>query len=225
MKRMVVEEINTPVEGKAPLEEVKEKVGELQDITKHMSNDVKASAEVQEEIVEAAEKVESPIITQEPVKQNGVNPLVVIIPGVLLLGALLGGIYFYQSTVNRNAEVSQTPSPTVPPPVVATPSASPSAQVNLAKYSVVILNGSGISGEAGKVKDLLVKAGFRVTSTGNAATYDFKKTVIKAKSTIDATYLAKLSETLSKTYVLDTNQTLPDSSKDSVEVIVGTSKN
>src|SRR6266481_2193913 len=89
-KRMVVEEINpveTPTEEKAPLEEVKEKVGELQDITQHLSEDVEKSAEVQVEIVKAAEKVETQVVPEEPVaiaqpsfkQSSGTNPLIIII--------------------------------------------------------------------------------------------------------------------------------------------------
>src|SRR6185369_6364954 len=121
-KRMVVEEVSPvsaePILDTQPLEEknellgvVKEKVEELQDITEHISEDVKESAEVQEEIVEATEKVEPAAYVpptpqqssvMEPMypgnRSSGPNPLIIIIPGVLLLGALLGGIVFYQKS-------------------------------------------------------------------------------------------------------------------------------
>lgn len=220
----------TPVEEKNELlGVVKEKVGELQDINEHISGDIEKSSEVHEEIVEAAEKVEPAAKKQEyPVpsymeRRTGLNPLIIIIPGVLLLGALLGGVYFYQTSLNKNAGAGETPSPTVAPPL-GTPTASPSASLNLSKYTLKVLNGSGIPGAANEVKSILTKAGFKVGTTGNATSYDFTKTIIKAKTDADPAFLSKLSETLAKTYVLDTNQTLSASSTDDIQIIVGSSK-
>lgn len=250
-KRLIVEEVGaevpkveseeTPLESstevvssetKEPLEVVKEKVEELQTLTEGISESVEKSVEVQEELAMVAEKV---IPTDKPddfipLEKNsrGPNPLLIIIPGVLLLGALLGGIVFYRSSVDnqkniKDTELTETPAPTeIAEDVVAI--STPSATIDLSKYTVVILNGSGISGEAGKVKTILTAAEFKVGTTGNASTYDYTKTVVKAKSTVDATFVTKLIETLGKTYVVDKAQTLSDSSKDDVQVVVGTSK-
>jgi len=252
-KRMVVEEVSdaSPVISEpvvapqsAPLEEVKEKVEELRDITEDLSQSVEKSEDVQEEIVKAVEgaapvsQVEeviseskeedsSPMPTFEPLPQagtpSGTNPLVIIIPGIFLLGALLGGIYFYQKGI-----VGMTPSPSPTPEVMTVvtpaPSSTPSATVNLSSYPINIMNGSGTPGQAGAVKTILVAAGFTVSVTGNAASYDFTKTVIKAKTDVPATVISKLSAALSKSYILDTNQTLATSSADEIQVIVGSTK-
>lgn len=234
-RRMVVEEVS-PVSSETPsdtqpIEEIKEKVEELQDITEQISEDVEKSAEVQEEIVEAAEKAEPtlPLPVSQPSlepsyakRSTGPNPLVIIIPGVLLLGALLGGIVFYQKSISSTTD--QTPTPTEAPIVSIAPSATPSAKLDLTKHTVAILNGSGTPGEAGKVKDLITAAGFKAGTTGNAATYDYTKTIIKAKGTVDSAFVTKLSETLGKSYVVDKAQTLDASSTNDVEVIVGSSK-
>ncbi len=165
----------------------------------------------------------------EPVPQivasGGPNPLVIIVPGIFLLGALLGGIYYYQNNLNKTAGIITT-SPTPLAQTENTPmsSASPSAIIDLSKYPINILNGSGIAGEAGKLKTVLAAAGFNITGTGNASTSNFTKTIIKAKSDVPADFITKLSDTLSKTYVLDTNQVLATSSADKVQVIIGSSK-
>lgn len=217
-KRVVVEELTDLPTSAEPIEEVKEKVEELQGITEHMSGDIEKSVKVQEQIAEAAEKVES---KDEDFK--GPNPLLILIPGILLLGVFLGGIYFYQKNVGKEIQLTVTPMPTAEATPI--PSSSPSAKLDLTKYSIVVQNGSGTIGEAGKVKDLLTIAGFKVGTTGNAATYDFTKTVIKTKKSVEADYITKLTAALGKTYVVDTTViTLADSSKDSVIVIVGTSK-
>lgn len=231
-----VQEVESPMESstevvstetKEPLEVVKEKVEELQTLTEGISESVEKSVEVQEELAEVAEKV---IPTEKPddfipleKNSSGPKPLLIIIPGVLLLGALLGGIVFYQKNIGINSAI-ETPVPTETTEATPEASATPSATVDLTKYTVVVLNGSGIAGEAGKVKTILTDADFKVGTTGNASTYDFTKTIVKAKSDVDAAYVSKLIETLGKTYVVDKAQTLSDSSKDDVQVIVGTSK-
>lgn len=248
-KRVVVEEVSTLDtedlksnvdnldaaldESSERLDAVKEKVEELQDLTEEIGESAEKSAEIEEEIVEVAEKaqtVEKPVDQKPPLadfappypKKNSINPLTILIPGVLLLGALLGGIYFYQKGVKiTDQTMTPTPSGTEISPV---PSASPEATVDLTKYTVNILNGSGISGEAGKVKTLLEDAGFNVGNTGNASTYDFKETIVKAKKDVDQAYLVKLVETLSKNYKVATTEELPDSSKDEVQITVGSSK-
>jgi len=158
----------------------------------------------------------------EPEKSSGVNPLVMIIPGVLLLGALVGGIVFYQRGISPENAIS-TPTPNYAN-TAASSSPTASATIDLTKYPINVMNGSGISGQAGAVKDLLVTAGFTISGTGNADSYDFTKTLIKAKVDVPAEFLTQLSEALSKSYILDINQSLATSSADEVEVIVGSTK-
>lgn len=163
--------------------------------------------------------------TEEPSVQaidNGPNPLVIIIPGILLLGALLGGIVYFQKTV-PNPEGS-TPSPSAE----SSPSAeaSPSAQtaVDLTKYKVNILNGSGIAGEAGRAKTVIEDAGFSVSATGNAADYSFTKTIISAKADVEKEFLDELKAALGEKYQVGANEELADSAKEDVVVTVGSSK-
>ena len=237
---MVVEEVNAepvkePVASDTkPVEEIKEKVEELHDVTEQIGESVEKSEEIQEEIVKAAEKVEPvirpvvPTLDQsktefEPVNpRSGPNPLFILIPGVLLLGALLGGVYFYQKGVNLELQASPTPEASIEPTL--TPTASPSAKLDLTKFSINVQNGSGIAGTAGSAKDLLTKAGFKVSGTGNADNYDYTDTIIKAKTSVSADFVSKLTTTLSGMYSVAKAQTLPDTSKDDIIVIIGSSK-
>ena len=232
-KRMVVEEVKeesskepTPSDTK-PVEEIKEKVEELHDVTEQIGESVEKSEEIQEEIVKAAEKfepsVDKPTTEFVAVKPSlGPNPLFILIPGVLLLGALLGGVYFYQKGVNLELQASPTPEASIEPTL--TPTASPSAKLDLTKFSINVQNGSGIAGTAGSAKDLLTKAGFKVSGTGNADNYDYTDTIIKAKTSVSADFVSKLTTTLSGMYSVAKAQTLPDTSKDDIIVIIGSSK-
>jgi hypothetical protein len=158
-------------------------------------------------------------------KKHSSLALWIIFPGIFLLGAIVGGIVFYQKGVNQN-QVTPTPEATFMPVATptASPSSTPSATSNLSKYKISIYNGSGIAGEAGKAKTLLTTAGYTVGSTANAATYDYTKTIIKAKSTVDASFISSLSTALGKSYIVDVPQTLATSSADTVQVVIGSSK-
>ncbi|MGA3292036.1 MAG: LytR C-terminal domain-containing protein [Candidatus Microgenomates bacterium] len=209
-KRMIVEEVKEPTTTTPQI----------------LPEAAKVSSTVLEEEDKSGEKSiidenVAPVPTQP--KKSSSLALWIIIPLIFILGAILGGVVFYLKGVNKGQEESNTPTPEAS---IATPAplASPSATIDLTKYSITVFNGSGIAGEAGKVKDLLTSAGFTVGSTGNAATYDYTKTIIKAKTTVDADFLTQLSMTLSKNYVLDSNQTLATSSAVDVQVFVGSSK-
>lgn len=158
---------------------------------------------------------------QEIEKKSG-NPIWwILIPGIFLLGALLGGIVFYIKGVNSTAP---TPTPTPTPVTTESPSPSPISKTDLAKYAIKIENGSGIAGAAGTAKELLVKAGFSVSSTGNADTYDFTDTIIEVKSDVPAGFVSFLTTTLQGTYSVGKNVILKDSSTDDIIVIIGSSK-
>lgn len=288
-RRMVVEEVGEETTPQAPIEEIKEKVEELHEVTEDLNEDIAKAEQVQEDIADAVEEVEKASASQEVSEEDndndvevedvpeeevlpysehyedehheshnhdhgtehehaseptqmhvhnhdnqefgphiknpgGTNPLVIIIPGIFLLGALLGGIYFYQKGLNLPGAPAPTPMVSEAPAATTAPSASPSAVVDLSKYPINVLNGSGITGEAGKLKTSLTTAGFNVSGTGNATSTGFTKTVIKAKADVPAAFLIKLAETLKKTYELDVNQTLATSSTDTVQIVIGSSK-
>jgi hypothetical protein len=114
----------------------------------------------------------------------------------------------------------QQPSPTPLP--VAKPTPSPvEKEVKLSDYTVKVLNGSGISGQAAKVKASLTAEGFTVTSTGNADSSDVLKTQISYKKTVTTSALTKIKDVLKKTYVLD-KETETTVAKDAdITIIIG----
>lgn len=217
-KRMVVEEVKS---DESPKEETKEsKVSPKPEILTEAAKD---TSPIEIETPTENEKPVTPASTEAPdPKKSSSIALWIIIPGIFLLGAILGGIVFYQKGVNKGEE--PIPTPIAGSEASPSPSSSPSASLNLTKYTINIFNGSGIAGEAGKAKTLLTTNGFKVGSTGNAAAYDYTKTIIKAKSTVDSAYTSALSTALGKTYVVDTVQTLASSSADTVQVVIGSSK-
>jgi len=169
-------------------------------------------------------KVEIKTETQPEKKEVKFNPLWILIPGVIVLGLLVGGIFAYEKGLaNLRQQAAVTPSPLASLSPTVSPSASPAA-INLTQYTLSILNGSGIAGEAGKAKTLLEKVGFKVGTVGNASAYDYSKTIIQAKETVTAGFLSQLKTTLAKTYQMAENETLKSTASQNVVIIIGSTK-
>ena len=224
--RMVVEEIEIP-EKSADSQSVEPQ--EAAPVEQPKSDILDEGAKVSsQEIIEEQKPIEEKVvrpIQNEPrkTKGDGSPVLWILIPGIFILGGILGGVVFYQKGVG-SLDVVESPTPIASTAPVILPTASPSANIDISKFDLAVLNGSGIAGEAGKVKDLLTKAGFNVTSTANAATYDYTETIIKAKSTVGASVIQKIKDALKKNYLIGDEQTLSSSATTDIQIIVGSSK-
>lgn len=121
---------------------------------------------------------------------------------------------------------SETPVPTLEP--TPTPTAAPSANpvdkatgLDRSKLNVLIQNGSGEAGVAGKASDYLKGLGYDVASTGNADNYDYTNVTIQVKAD-KSDYLALLKKDLGFNYTIGTaSSDLPDSSTEDALVIIG----
>ena len=230
--RMVVEEVELPAEDKTetPKEEEKPEVKEsIIEETKVETPETKPEEtakpeeEKPEQSVEPPAPVETPPVTDEPKKEK--SPVFwILIPGIFILGAILGGIIFYQKQVSTDSTATEATSTPQPTTAATTETPSPSSEPDITEYDIAVYNGSGIAGEAGSVQTLLEDAGFNVVSTGNAATYDYTKTIIKAKSTVEDAVITKLTDALSESYVVGDNQTLSSTATTDIQVVVGSSK-
>lgn len=217
--RMVVEEIEIP--NNPPVNpEVKPVENAIPPTEPDILDEgVKVSSQ---EVVENKVPVYRPEVSQTVAKEK--SPVFwILIPGIFILGAILGGVYFYQNGVNT-IKIESTPTPAPVAVTTPIPTSSPSTSVDVSKFDVAIFNGSGIAGEARKVKDILTTAGFSVVSTGNAATYDYTKTIVKAKSTVGSAVIQKIKDALSKVYIVGDSQTLSSTSTTDIQVVVGSSK-
>jgi len=156
---------------------------------------------------------------------------------LLIIGAaIFAGNYFLSQkttpeptpTPTPTIEVTPTPTPTVEPSatpsgkVTPTPSGKVTPTTASKSLEIEVLNGSGISGQAGKVATLLKNAGYTVTSTGNADTFDYTQTVIQIKKSKNQ-LATKLKTDLSAEYSVDPKiQTLAETADSDAIVIVGT---
>ena len=143
----------------------------------------------------------------------------IIIIILVVVGLVVGGFFYYKSLQKKLAkpptetEISPTTEPTEEP----TPD-----EVAKDAYTISILNGSGIAGEASKVKTLIEDADFVVESTGNAENYDYDKTIIQAGSDVSISWLNELKAVLKKNYQLQTSvEDIASGASTDVVIIVG----
>lgn len=226
-KRIVVEEIKEPettsqaVEAEMPAqseaipaEKPKEPEGEIKSPEPQKLPEEKKEREKEE----TKEKVSE--ATSE--KKSLWYIFRIMIPVAIVVGVLAGGVFYFLNSVSNTLTPSPTPIEITTSP---TPSASPSAQIDLSKYSIKVLNGSGIAGQAGKVQDLLTSNGFKVSTTGNAVSYDYTDTIIQIGENVAPDFVAKLTQTLAEAYSVDSKtQNLSASETADVVIIVGSSK-
>ena len=142
----------------------------------------------------------------------------------IILGMIIGGIYYYKTKVSKNINPNGDESNNITPSL--SQSITPtSTSIDFLKYSLSILNGSGIAGEASKASKLLENGGFSKAKSGNAKTYDYTTTVISLKENIPNEVYEKLKSTLESTYIIEKSESfLNNDSEFDIEITVGNKK-
>lgn len=140
----------------------------------------------------------------------------VLIVVFALLGAAAGGVGIY---LQNRPSAEPAPSPT--PEASALPSPSPETKLNREDISIQVLNGSGVTGAAGKAKDYLEGLGYTVDNVGNANSSDYTQTEISTTTSAQK-YVDMLTEDLGSNYtVSDQVGSLGSDSSYDVVIILG----
>lgn len=161
---------------------------------------------------------------------------VVLIAGTMIVGNVFlkgksdGTDTFQTPTPTQAAEVTPTPIPgeiSLTPSTTGTPSSTRGTvtptptQAAKKNITVRVLNGSGESGAAGDGADVVLAAGYIVSGTGNADTFDYDETVIQIKKS-KQTEAANLRKALAASYTVATTvETLAETATVDAIVIVG----
>ncbi len=128
-----------------------------------------------------------------------------------------GGIYY---AISNKDKISSLVPKQMSEPTKAAPTEVPTpTPVDLAKYTVKVLNGTSVSGVAAKLKTQLTDAGFKVGTIGNADKDTYPKTEIVANKKVEKAYLDKLKEILKKSYTLGSSSVLASGDADVVITI------
>lgn len=162
--------------------------------------------------------VEEQTVSVEKGKSNLPKILLFIIVVLLLIGIIFIFVSLNSKSNTKQKTITVVTSPTkVPSPTtMPVPAAS--------TYPIVVLNGSGISGEASRVKKLLTDAEYSVASVGNASSSAYKATVVQAKTDVSKEWVSELRTFLLKSYETVTVEKLEASASSKVVVILGNIK-
>lgn len=151
------------------------------------------------------------------------NYLWIIVPTALLVGALVGGLITYFSGISRleGGQPTVTPVATSISEAKETPVASIAPTLKRDSLKLQVLNGSGVSGAAGKAKTLLEGLGYTSVDTGNATSSDFANTEVAVRESAKE-YLDIVIKDLSKEYeATAAAKVLPTSSKYDIVITLG----
>ncbi len=163
--------------------------------------------------------------------------LAMIVGGLTAGGILVSGKALEQNRISRqqSAEQKKVESQNLNLPE-ATESALLGAQeveatasgevaVDLTQISVQVLNGSGKSGEAGKVKELLIAEGFKSIEVGNADKSNYTGVEVSHKEEVAKSVMDVIEKALGGDYeATESGELLTQESKYDIVVVVGKGK-
>lgn len=132
------------------------------------------------------------------------------------------GLLFFSGKSNNQTQKAPSVVPTQEITTTPAPSAIPTVP-SIAKedINIEVLNGGGVAGAASKMKDFLVRLGYKVGDTGNASDYSYEKTEIHVKSGQE-NIADMLSSDLEDDYTLGSSSAdLDADSEYDVRIIVG----
>lgn len=171
-----------------------------------------------EEVVLEEKEEEQEEETNEPKKSRKalwINLFIVFIGSFLIVTFFL---FLRQKKID---EIKQLEANT-PTPTVAVSSSPTQVPVDISKYTISVLNGSGKAGEAAKAKTLLVGEDYTVETVGNASESTYEETLIKAKKSVPSAFIDALKKSLESSYVLDPIVAeFADTKNTDVEIIIG----
>lgn len=146
--------------------------------------------------------------------------LAVIAISAAIFFAGLSFFNFQFSSVGLSNPLSE-PTPTVTPTPEATP--TPEPELMLSEYSVQVLNGSGVTGAAADVAELLETEGFENVDVGNASDQDYEDTEVQLAEGVSSEVFSIISSALSNYNVVEGAELDEDAEFDIV-VTVGQTK-
>ena len=151
--------------------------------------------------------------------------IIIIIVVAVILGIIAGGFYYYRSKVSSPQEPTK-PSTTTETVVTPQPTEEPvTEEIDFSEFSVSILNGSGVPGEAGNAESLMSDLEFSSVDTGNAESYDYENTEVSLKDGLPEGVYSKIEEALTGVYNVTLSETtLDEDSSFDIIIIVGSKK-
>lgn len=160
-----------------------------------------------------------------PKKKGGFGKVIIILLGLAILGVI--GFLVFKGVGEGSAEPTSTPSVESLSGSSedtfnsdATPTPEP---VNKSEVSIKVLNGTGISGEAGYLQDILKSMDYAKIEVGNASSQDNEVTQVVFASDLSQEIVDEITNKLEALYK-DVKTTTSSSAKVDVEITTGLRK-
>lgn len=156
--------------------------------------------------------VSFPTIGEPPKKSNA--PKTLLIAGILILVGILGFVIFKSASeksdtisIESSDEDSTliTPSSNATPSPMVTPTSSPSSSIapkasSKSSITIDVQNGTGITGEAAYLQNLLKDMGYSKISVSNASTQDGTTTIATFSKSISSDISDEITKKLQSVY-------------------------
>ncbi|RLF26916.1 MAG: hypothetical protein DRN14_06110 [Thermoplasmata archaeon] len=173
------------------------------------------------EIVETVDSVGSvdavDSVNSAKVKTRDINKILMIVGGVIILiGLIVGGILVSRSATSESEEIVITPIATATPELTPKPT-------EWSEVSMQILNGSGVTGRAGEIADLMMEFGVEEDKieTGNADNYDYDGVEVAVREGLGEDVYDQIEEAFLDEYDVIEIDGLDKDSKYDVVIVVG----
>jgi len=169
----------------------------------------------------------------KPPKRGRFKPLYLILPLIALV--LAGGILLWPNfkeallSPSKNGGIpisketttsSQKQKEATPEAEKKKPEPEPKKQISRSDFSVKILNGSGIAGAAGKMRDFVSSKGYTIESVGNAENFNHQTTTVQIKNSRKG-ISSLLTKDLEERYSINIGSPLSESEQFDILLIVG----
>lgn len=160
-------------------------------------------------------------------KNGGAKTLLII--GILVLVGVLGYVIYKSASGKNESATLETESYTnmaAPEGTVAPseePASSPSSDVNKEEVKIQVQNGTGITGEAAYLQNILKGLGYTDIAVGNSASQDNTETEVSFASSVPASVVTEITDKLNATYQKVTKTSSTSSTYDIV-IITGLRK-
>ena len=148
--------------------------------------------------------------------QHGNSKIAIIAVVAVLLIAIIVGVFVYRGQASGDAESNLTPT--------SFPTSEPEPteeEVDKAAYEILVLNGTEVAGEAGKLKTALEDLDYVVSGTANADKDDYSTTIIQAKASVSSGYVDQLKEDLEGIFDEVRTEELDEDDDNDVKIIIG----
>lgn len=147
---------------------------------------------------------------------------IIVLTGILILA--LGVVLFRHNLRKvRNIDVVSLPTtvPTLVPSAVTHQTENPENLGNVSEYSIQVLNGSGVAGEATRVVDILKAEGFTTLEIDNADSYIYTNTQVQMKKSVPKGIFTIVERALNSEYSVEKTEALTTDAKYDLIIVVG----